>query len=1240
MTGPFMFRDFYHIRRGPESWPKFSIFLVSLVAISLVTLILSTFAEMAFGHAFVLDSNPSPSQLLENPPKRVEVFVSEPVDDRYSKITVIGPDGKQVDEKDTKHIGGDQSTLGVTISRGGLKDGVYTVSTKMLSQIDGHVTDNAFVFGVGAETSISTSAASGQANQPSGASSPLTQLSVPDAIARYPALAGQVIVLGAAFSSIWIWSPFAKVKWLGAPSSESGHQKKTKSNRLPFDFAQMKRSVDVRLVKLMLVGALMVVIADFGMIYALAYSLNIGIIDAMTTKFGNIWFVRTTVSFLMLAVILFVQVKITRRTKVEREGNDFSGRIIGNPITSSRSISDSELVTIMVVSIFALLTTSLMGHGAAISSGAQIAIAIDFIHNVSASIWIGGIFYLAFVVVPKLKDNKSLNGRVKNCILAIIIPRFSTLPVVVLGVIVITGPFLLYFLEDNLNLTLASLYGKALLVKLILAAVMVMLGGYNQKVVHRSSLHAVTETSVGGYMQQQVVLSRSKTNEKLSSSSSLPTIPPEDANSKGRDEGMSESTIIRILKSVKQKIISLPRNQTRLSFDSSEKKNIDGIKQNRDSGSSNDPSGKDPKPSWLIPISRFNRSIKIEAALGILLLGAVAVLTNTGLPASEFQGQFQQQDEHGKNTAVQNLINSTTGINNGLAEGGGASTGGFSSTQYLENGTKRIKIAVQPLAVGNNNFKIEFLDSAGNPIDIPAVEMKMTQTEQDIGPISIQAQKVSKGVFSADAAFGLAGQWDLFIEGVTNKSATPNLAADFNIFVKPDLDQIEYSVTQIALPSNRSQPLYPVYDGSRDAIWVGDTAIGSGRIFEYDITDNQFHEHRINGSNIITTMSMDQSNGKIWFIDPIAKALGLYDPDSNTSRLYKFPNDRIIPSSIAVQSDSVATLPVFGETDYNGGTRDINTSDQNENKTSTETIWITSPSTNEVLMFDTLAGNFKSFSLPTANSSPLGVATDPYTGQIWVAEGIGKIASIDPHNNFTISEFSPTASDSQENDTLLSPTSLLISPYTGEIYISEHDGHVVSVFNPFFKTFYDLPKLSPDSLPFGMTFDKDRNLWVAEHVTNKVAVIDPVNGKHKEVTIPSPTPFIQYLTTDNDGRVWFAEQRGDALGYITSSVNFMQNPSPSISTASGSQGQEQAAENRNIRSSAANQTTIFSPLFNLGYEYVMAPIIAAGVVASAAFYTNSVVSLKATIRQVNTLSVDNNIFKTKRRTDENRKNKS
>ena len=42
-------------------------------------------------------------------------------------------------------------------------------------------------------------------------------------------------------------------------------------------------------------------------------------------------------------------------------------------------------------------------------------------------------------------------------------------------------------------------------------------------------------------------------------------------------------------------------------------------------------------------VSRLNRSTKTEAIIGILLLVAVALLVNTGLPASEFQSQLQAQ---------------------------------------------------------------------------------------------------------------------------------------------------------------------------------------------------------------------------------------------------------------------------------------------------------------------------------------------------------------------------------------------------------------------------------------------------------------------------------------------------------------------------------------------------------------------------------------------------------------------
>ena len=284
-------------------------------------------AGNVLGHAFVLDSSPAPSESLEKPPAKVEIVLSEPVDDRYSEVRVIGPDGNQIDNKDTQHFEGDQSILGVTLPKKGLKDGVYTVSTKMLSQIDGHVTDDAFVFGVGKSVPLSSAVGPGQSEQGSTTKSAFDQLSVPDAIARYPALVGQVIVVGSAFASLWLWKPFANLNWAGSSydMGEQGYgdrkQRRTLTQTTFDDLRQFRKRIDKRLVKMMLIGAAVVIIADFGMIYALAYSLNIGMVDAITTKFGSIWLVRTCISFLLLAMILFVYLKVGRRATQSRKSN-------------------------------------------------------------------------------------------------------------------------------------------------------------------------------------------------------------------------------------------------------------------------------------------------------------------------------------------------------------------------------------------------------------------------------------------------------------------------------------------------------------------------------------------------------------------------------------------------------------------------------------------------------------------------------------------------------------------------------------------------------------------------------------------------------------------------------------------------------------------------------------------------------------------------------------------------------
>jgi hypothetical protein len=160
--------------------------------------------------------------------------------------------------------------------------------------------------------------------------------------------------------------------------------------------------------------------------------------------------------------------------------------------------------------------------------------------------------------------------------------------------------------------------------------------------------------------------------------------------------------------------------------------------------------------------------------------------------------------------------------------------------------------------------------------------------------------------------------------------------------------------------------------------------------------------------------------------------------------------------------------------------------------------------------------------------------------------------------------------------------------------------------------------MAEDALPFGMTLDNYRNLWVAEHVTDRITVIDPSSGKNKEVTIPSLSPFVQYLTTDNEGRIWFSAQRGSAIGYITSTINPLQSTTSSeVSSSTPSTGQSGSA----ATISDSLELTPLVPIFNFGYEYLIGPIIAVGIIASAVFYVNSVVNLKKSIRLVNGFEV-------------------
>ncbi|MDE1729107.1 MAG: hypothetical protein KGH81_08035, partial [Thaumarchaeota archaeon] len=218
-------------------------------------------------------------------------------------------------------------------------------------------------------------------------------------------------------------------------------------------------------------------------------------------------------------------------------------------------------------------------------------------------------------------------------------------------------------------------------------------------------------------------------------------------------------------------------------------------------------------------------------------------------------------------------------------------------------------------------------------------------------------------------------------------------------------------------------------------------------------------------------------------------------------------------------------------------------------------------------------------------SDPLGMTIDNTVGKIWIAEGIGKIASLDISNS-KVTEFTPPG-----NYTMSETTAITLDPQTGKLYISEHAGHAVSVFDPLLGTFKRI-NLDPDNnnLPYGMALDKYHNLWVAQHTIDKISIIDPRTGDVIEKNIPSSNTWVQWLTTDSEGNIIMAEERANALAIATITAGQPQSNQQSIPPS--------------------------IPEFSFDYAQVVAPSITGLLVIVAFFYCKGIIDLRKASNQV------------------------
>ena len=876
---------------------------------------------------------------------KVIVYFSEQVDINFSEMRVFDQNGDQIDNRDTSYY---EDELSIIVTTPPLEEGVYTATTKVLSKVDGHLVPGAFVFGIG-DVIIEVD------DIPED---PSELIFLPEAGARFPGLVGQTIVLGAVIASLIIW----------------GTQNK---NPIREELEKVQSVHHGRFMSVTGIGLVLVFISDILMIAIQTIRLEASPLDAIQTHFGTIWLVRMIVTIILIGIWF---------------GMD-----------KRRTLSVRDQIPMLAASLVLISTTTMIGHGAA--SEQLGAVVLDYIHNLVAAVWIGGIVYFVFTLLPTFSHMQERNQEKMSLVM---IPRFSIAFIISVGIVIITGPTLMWFLESDMGLITGSVFGQLIILKIAIAAAMVGLGGFFQ---------------------------------------------------------------LRLQKNAEK----------------------------------NFSSGK------IVLHKKLKKSLRVDAALGIILLGVVALLTNGTLPAGEIQ-RVDAQPVYG-----------------------------FKTIEFTEDA--RFEIEILPFTSGSNTITVKATDFDGNQIyDSNQVKVKISNPSKNISPIEVPMKMVKQTEgrpieFQGEITFGFSGEW--LVEVEAQRAENANESKMLNLLVKPRLADIEMQVVEYELPED-AKPLYPLYDG-KDTLWISDAS--APRLWEFSLDTQEFASYSFDG--VGTTFLTQDSKGNIWFVDKPRNQIGYLDTDT------KEIATRTIPKLDPVISDNT---PLFIQADLDGN------------------IWITIVNKNRILKYSPESDTFDEIVLPEKKSLPFALAIDS-EGKIWyTATGSGKIGHIEPensqltqissdtilqspeallfdedgslwiaeHGGLAISRFDPVLETFEKvtvPDSESLPFGMTFDRY-GNVWFAQHVIDSIAVYDPDNNDLLEIPIPTESSFVQFMTSDKDHNVWFVEQQGNKIGTI-----KMTEIPVlsSSSSSSVAQVQSTDETKLRYAEIASPlvATGIIATSLFYV-----------------------------------------------------------------------------------------------------
>lgn len=848
---------------------------------------------LAEGHPFTIETNPSQGSNAPVGITQISVQYSEAIEIEFSELKVFDSNGDQIDNKDTAYYK-EENSLAVTTPP--LQDGIYTVTSKVLSRVDGHLVSGAFVFAVGNEKIPTALLEQHKTSE---------TLFYPEAVSRFPGLVGQTIVLGCVISSLLIWQT-------------------NKKDLISEKLIQLQEKFHSKFASITGIGLIAVFVSNILMLMIQTLRLETSAFEVIQTSFGTTWIIRMGITIGLLIVWFLMEKK--------------------------SSLSRMNQYPLLVLSLALIATSTMIGHGAA--SEQVPVIILDYIHNFIAAVWIGGLIFFGFILLPSLSI---LDDKKRELLALLTIPRFSIMIVISLGILIITGPTLLWFLESNVGLLIESTYGKLIIAKIVIASVMIAVGGYNQFGIQKKA-----------------------------------------------------------------------------------EKNL--------------------KSGMVTVNKKLKRSLKIESALGILLLGIVALLANGSLPAGEIQ-QVQGQE----------IIF------------------GYHTVEFSDKA--KFDITISPFGSGKNIISVIASDFEGNSLgDIDNLKIKVSNPQRNISPIeipmtAIQDEKTSPVRYEGEITFGFSGKWQIEIEA--RRTQNVNEVVFLELVIKPKLAQLKTEITEYQFPSIDSAPLYPLFDGN-NTIWISDPA--KPRLWKFTMDDQKFNSFEFEGLTTIVLAKDDE--GKIWFTDTPNKKIGFLNPETEKIQTVSLPTEAI---AISVQSDfdnniwislvdknmllkyeqdtdnfEVYTIPTISAGPF-ALARD-----------SLGNIWFTESNASKIGVINPQSGKIKEFTPDSPIEAPEALYFDKEE-MLWIAD----------HTGLAIVKFNPVLETFEKisvPDSEALPFGMTEDKF-GNIWFGQHTVDKIGVYDPQNDNLLEVPVPTQTSFVQFMTSDDNDNIWFVEQQGNKLGMI-------------------------------------------------------------------------------------------------------------------------------------------------------